>query len=116
MRRTDLRPRPPADHRSEPGYREWTKPTYGHCAVCGEEGPLERHHVIKRQHLRAEGLPVWDLRNSMLLGRYCRCHSRHTNAAVLIPLAAVPVEAQLYAVELLGEARAADYLARFYAG
>lgn len=110
-----MRPKPPADHRSEPGYREWTTPPpRGKCACCGEDGPRERHHVIKAQHLRAEGLPVYDLRNAMLLGRWCRCHSRHTNAAVKIPLRLVPPEAVEYALELLGPERGADYLSRHY--
>lgn len=29
MRRVPLRPAPPADHRAEPGYREWHRPIYG---------------------------------------------------------------------------------------
>jgi hypothetical protein len=77
--------------------------------------PLERHHVITEQTVRREHGDPWNLCNSMELGRYCACHRRHTSAAGRLPLTAVPDAALAFAVDLLGEARAADYLARYYA-
>lgn len=116
MRRSELLAKPPADLSSEPGYREWKKPTFGACSVCGATGRLERHHVIALQHCRMLGAPLFDLRDSMLLGAHCRCHRDQTSAAARIPLSKVPPEAREFAVELLGEPAAEEYLARFYAG
>jgi hypothetical protein len=114
MRRVPLEPKPPADHSAEPGWREWHQPIWGRCQCCGVPGRLERHHVILAQHVRAEGGAVYDLRNSLTLGRYCRCHRSHHQAAVRLPLSCVPAAALGFAVELLGEHQAAAYLARFY--
>ncbi len=116
MRRTPLIPRPPADHSHEPGYREWHAAISGRCEVCGMRGPLERHHVVAEQVVRREHGAVWDLSNSLELGRYCACHRRHTNAVSRLPRSAVPPSAERFAVELLGEDRAADYLSRYYSG
>jgi hypothetical protein len=108
--------KPPADHRDEPGYREWHEPVIGPCAVCGVRGTLVRHHVVREQDVRkAEGDP-WELRNSILIGAgySCRCHRRHHDHFRRISLSLVPAEAIAFARELLGAGAAEDYLARHY--
>ena len=114
MRRSPLRPKPPPDHRDEPGYWEWKALTWGECAVCGERGQLERHHVVSEQHVRREGGDPYALANSMLLGLFCRCHSRHTNAAERLPASAITAQNLAFMVSLLGEDRTAGYIARYY--
>lgn len=115
MKRTPLVAKPHVNG-SGPGRSEWKAPVYGYCAACGKHGLLLRHHVILEQHVRTAGGDPWDLRNSMTLGYYaCACHRDHHHAVRRLPLAKVPDVAIAFAVELLGEERAADYLARFYA-
>jgi ribosomal protein S14 len=89
----------------------------GRCEVCGRWGPVTRHHVIHRQHVRAKHGDEWDPRNSMIVGdRYgrCACHVRHHAAAQRIPLQKVPAAALEFAVELLGVGGAAAYWTRYY--
>lgn len=116
MKRTPLRPQPPAERRSDPGWREWHEPTYGRCEACGAAGLLIRHHVVLEQHVRSHGGDPWDLANSLLLGAYaCRCHSEHHAATRRLSLALLPDAALAFAVDLLGEQPAAIYLRRYYA-
>jgi hypothetical protein len=61
------------------------------------------------------GLPEWDPANRMdLCGR---CHFEHHYAQVnrKIPIERIPEHALAYAVDVLGETGAADYLRRRYA-
>lgn len=116
MKRTPMRDKPRVDHRSEPGYSEWTRHVFGRCGVCGVAGLNVRHHVVLEQHLRAQGLPAYDLRNALLIGdgRKCGCHRDHTAACARIPVSKVPDEAVRFVVELYG-AGAGAYLSRYYA-
>lgn len=115
MKRTPLRPRPPVDRSGEPGRREWKTPLVGRCANCGARGLLLRHHVIAEQHVRRAGGDPWDLANAMALGYYaCACHRDHHSAVRRLPLSRLPDNALAFAVDLLGEAGAADYLRRYY--
>jgi hypothetical protein len=116
VKRSPLRARPPADRRSEPGYVAWHAPVYGECAVCGKRDRLVRHHVVLQQHVRALGADPWDLRNSILIGSgfACSCHRSHHVACRRLPLDKVPDAAIVFAVLLLGEERAQDYLGRYY--
>lgn len=115
MKRTPLIARPGPDRRSEPGYRAWHTPAHGPCAACGTRGLLLRHHVVLEQTVRREGGDPWDLANALALGYYgCACHRQHHHATRRLPLAIVPPAAVAFAQALLGEARAADYLARYY--
>lgn len=98
----------------EPGYAEWHEPRSGRCAICGKPGLLLRHHVLYEQHVRREGGDPWDLRNSMDVGRYCTCHADHHAAVRRIPVRLIPQDAQDFIIELLGSARAALYVARYY--
>jgi len=88
------------------------------CAACGHTGPFQAHHVLYKQHLRAEGLPLWDPRNAL---RVCqenspaRCHQRHHNATGRINLTALTDANITFAFEALGAA-AYDYLHRYYDG
>lgn len=113
MRRAPLRLVPPADHSDEAGYREWHAAIFGQCACCGERGRLERHHVVKEQHVRAQHGDPWDLRNSLELGVWCACHRQHTVAAQKLPLTIVHDAAINFAVDLYGPAASA-YLSRYY--
>lgn len=101
----------------EPGRREWKKPHWGPCAACGLDDQLVRHHVVYEQHLRAEGLAgavVWDLRNALDLGMWCRCHARQHAGAQRLPASLLPAAALEFAVEVFGEGRAALYFSRYY--
>jgi hypothetical protein len=117
VRRSPLLAKPPADRSGEPGYRAWHAPVYGCCEVCAAgPGRLERHHVIHAQHVRAiDPAREWDLANSLLLFTHCRCHRDHTSAAARLPASKIPAEALEFAVELLGQERTEDYIARYYA-
>jgi hypothetical protein len=115
VKRTPLIARPGPDRRGEPGYREWHAPVQGRCAACGARGLLLRHHVVTEAHVRQAGGDPWALANAMALGYFaCACHRDHHHAVRRLPLARVPDAAIAFASELLGEARAADYLARYY--
>jgi hypothetical protein len=114
MRRSALRPRPPIDHSTEAGYREWHAPIFGCCSACGERGPLERHHVVTERHVRLAGGDPYDLRNSLELGRYCLCHRDHTSAARRLKVSVLTSEHLAFMVELLGEDRACAYVVRMY--
>ena len=113
-----MRVKAPVDRRSEPGYAAWHQPSFGPCAACGIPDRLIGHHVILAQHVRAldPGL-VWALANRLQLGSgaRCGCHSRHHAAVARLPLSIIPDAALAFASDLLGEAGAADYLARHYA-
>lgn len=105
----------------EPGREAWKTPTRGHCEGCGKPGLMQRHHVVKEQHVRRPptGGPAgdpWDMRNAMLLGfeHVCDCHERHTNKSKLIPLSKVSPATVSFARDLLGD-YAEDYLRREYA-
>lgn len=116
LRRSTMRPTPPVDHRSEPGYSAWHKPVWGYCAAC-DEGlqRLERHHVFHEQHVRAVRPDlVWDLRNSLKLGAHCRCHSRHTTAAERLSASLIGDEARTFGIEVFGDGAMELYVARYY--
>jgi hypothetical protein len=118
MRRSPLHRAPPPERSSEPGYREWHQPISGVCAICGRAGALQRHHVVLEQHIRqVDPARVWDLRGSMLLGVWCekRCHGRHHSAFRRLPASKLTPVHLGFMVELLGEDRAAIYVARYYA-
>jgi hypothetical protein len=76
-----------------------------------------RHHVALEQHVRREGGDPWDQRNAMLLGVFCRCHGDHhaPNGQRKLPLRKVPPAAVRFAVDLMGQDRAVEYLSRHYA-
>ena len=87
------------------------------CAACGKRASFQAHHVLYRQHLRAEGLPQWDVRGAL---RVCdeiagNCHARHHNRREPIALTKLTDENIAYAFEVLG-AGAYDYLRLRYAG
>lgn len=115
-RRHSLRARRKPADRTDPARAIWKVPHAGFCQ-CGCNRfalHLERHHVTTLEAIKAEGRMdvAWDLGNSMLLHELC--HSRHTSAFRKIRLEKVPELALAFAVDLLGEDRAALYLARHY--
>lgn len=100
-----------------PGEREWKTPRWGRCENCGWIAvvPLHGHHVVARQVLARAGLNQWDERNKMSL---CpRCHFEHEYGMEnrKIGLEKVPERALAFAVDVLGEDQAAEYLQRHYA-
>lgn len=123
MRRSPLRDRTAerqAVKFSEPGRAEWKRAHRGRCAACGEWGEMVRHHIVTEQRLRAEGYDgaiVWDLRNALDLCMWppCRAHARHHSGAHRLPRSIVPPAAVEFAIEVLGEHRAGDWFARYYA-
>lgn len=115
QRRSPLRQRPKKVSRTESEFL-WKQTVSGFCQ-CGCSRfslRLERHHVLDAQFLKRERhtAHLWDQRNSMLL--HPLCHARHTNAFRRIPIEAVPEAALAFAVDLLGEDRAAVEIARRY--
>ena len=93
---------------------KWKTVRRGPCAVCGRRQLIIRHHVVLEQHIRAAGGDPWDLRNSMDIGEFCRCHANHHSAVERIAFAKIPDEAVAFAIDLYGEAKADWYLERYY--
>lgn len=101
--------RPPARWRNAKGNR---------CEVPGCPNPrpgkrrLHLHHVVTRQVIRRNRGDQWDPAVGMTV---CdSCHSKHHHRTRPIPRSAVPAAAVAYAVQLMGEDRAEDYIARYY--
>lgn len=63
------------------------------------EGPLQAHHVVTQQQLRAAGRHdlLWTSRNGMTVCELA--HTRHTKAILRIPLDRVPDRAKAFAAE-----------------
>jgi 5-methylcytosine-specific restriction endonuclease McrA len=97
----------------EPGEMAWKERQSGRCENCGVSAlRLERHHVIELKHCKAEGLPLYDLENSILL---CpRCHSRHTSATERLSRRKLSAVALAFGEQRLGVERFGLYLARYY--
>jgi len=97
---------------------EWKILRYGKCSRCQKQGQLQRHHVYTRQLIRREHrLDLeYDLRNGLDLGAYCPCHGGHHSGVHRLPARLVPDSALLFGLELVGSARAAAYIRRYYAG
>ena len=113
QRRSPLRSRPKRQP-LEPGEAEWKRKRPGWCECCGHfEWILHGHHVLYLQVVRREGGPLFHPDNRMDLCSVC--HFRHHYASHKIPLWKVPAAARAFAVELLGEHRAAEFFARRYA-
>lgn len=84
------------------------------CRVCGKGGPWEAHHVITRRYLRVNGFEEWHPDNSL---RLCPpCHHKHTVAFRRVDVTSLTDRNIAYAVTLLGEAKALDYISRHYRG
>lgn len=73
---------------------------------------LERHHVVELKHCKAEGMPLFNLTNGMLL--CSRCHSRHTSATERLSRRRLPAAALVFGEQHLGADRFGLYLARYY--
>lgn len=127
MKRTQLARRSPLKGRSRllatrlkplsDAATEFKRPHWGHCQVCGEHGPVRRHHVIREQHVRAEGGDIYDTRNSMWVGvegLTCDCHEKHHNASRRIPARLIPAQALSFAIALMGVDQAHAYFEREY--
>ncbi len=86
------------------------------CRVpgCAEKGRVHQHHVVYRQEVRREGGDELDQRNALTL--CTRHHDRHHNRQEPIPLRVLRDENFAFAKDLLGAARAHEYLRRRYAG
>lgn len=114
-RYTPLRSRPKKLTRTEAEFA-WKDHGPGWCQCGCDRFSMhrERHHVLERSWLKQNGFGKhqWDIRNSMLLAP--ACHANHTSAFRRIPLESVPEAALAFAVDLLGEDRAALEIARRY--
>lgn len=87
------------------------------CAACGRaDRPWEAHHVVEKGHLKREG--IGDLMHPDNALRLCEypCHAQHTNAHKRLALSCLTDRNIAYAVILLGEQTAHNYLTRHYAG
>lgn len=116
MRHSPLRARPKKVTRTEAEFAWKDHRSAGPCQ-CGcfrFSMHLERYHILERSWLVKNGFGrhQWDQRNSMLL--HPLCHARHTNAFRRIPVEAIPEAALAFALDLLGEDRAAMEIARRY--
>jgi len=111
-----MRIKPPLDHRAEEGYAQWKASTFGECAACGQRDRLVRHHVVTESRVRAAGGNPYDLANSLSLGAgfRCSCHRDHHSACARLPISCLSDDALAFAVDLLGEHQAAEYLRRYY--
>lgn len=113
-RRTRPSARPAGVEEDYGARAEWKTARRGKCAVCGQRGVVLRHHVITERHVREANGDPWDLRNSMDVGAFCRCHANHHAAVRRIPLDLVPDAALTFAVDLYGDVKAAAYFVRYY--
>jgi hypothetical protein len=82
------------------------------CVMCGRgRSDWHPHHVVYKQHLRTQGKPLYDARNSM---RLCiNCHAAHHDRSKVVPLSKLTDEHLAYAFEVLGAA-AHYYLSQRY--
>lgn len=89
------------------------------CARCsktgGRQNPWEAHHVITKTYLKRNGLDQWHPDNALRLCVH-PCHEHHTTAFERLHLNCLLDRNIDYAVRLLGEDRAYDYLTRHYVG
>lgn len=71
------------------------------------------HHVVLKQHVEREHGDIWDPRNALSV---CRVHheKHHSGERWKIPTLCLRDENIEFAVELLGQARAAEYLRHRY--
>lgn len=101
----------------EPAERAWKRPRYGRCESCGliDTRPLHGHHIIARQVVARAGGDEWNPANRLDL--CARCHFNHEfgQANRKIAVDRIPERALAFAVDVLGEAGAADYIRRHYA-
>lgn len=85
------------------------------CAVCGDAGPYDAHHVVARARLKRMGLGLYlyDSRNCL---RLCdRDHERYTNRVLVIPTAKLTPENICFMWDVL-DAAGHNYLDRHYTG
>lgn len=92
---------------------DWQAVTADACAGCQSRTRLVRHHVVFEQHVIREGGDRWDPRNAMVV---CWACHMDLHATWDFPLPKLPDSALTFAAELLGGARAFDYLRRRYGG
>lgn len=78
------------------------------CAFCGLPGkPFEAHHVVKKQRLRARGLPEHDPRGAIRLCEglgTAKCHYRIEKGGEKLETAKLPQAAICYVWDCLGVA------------
>lgn len=100
-----------------PAERAWKLPRYGRCENCGliDDRPLHGHHVIARPILRrADPTLEFDPRVRMDLCDTCHMNHEFGQANRKIAVEKIPERCLAFAVDLLGEAVAADQLRRHY--
>lgn len=95
------------------GIRRWQEYPLENCEDCGSRQAINRHHVVYRQHVRAEHGDEWDPDNA--LGLCGSCHPRHHHQKTKLPLIRLRPENIAFAFRLLGTG-GYDYLRRRYAG
>lgn len=93
------------------------------CAKCGailgklaDDGrpiKFDAHHVVEKSYLKANGLPMYDGDNALLLCDYC--HLGQTNRLRPLEMQCLTDANIRYAFYLLGE-HAASYLSGHYTG
>lgn len=85
------------------------------CACCGRGGRMHGHHVVLARHVRKHGGDVWDLRNRLSVAPACHLAHHESSGRHRIALSVLRPENVQFAVGLLGEEAAREYLDRHYA-
>lgn len=91
------------------------------CRQCGEGRRLQAHHCITQAALRRMAVDedhaaklCADYRN--LIPLCPECHAGHHGRSRPLPLVVLPDSVFAFAREVMGDARAYEYLRRYYAG
>jgi hypothetical protein len=85
------------------------------CAVCGNPGEFDAHHVVAKQTLKKRGLVhrLYDPRNAL---RLCdRCHAEETACTLKVDTSELTDDNICFVWEVLKEA-GQNYLERHYTG
>lgn len=83
------------------------------CAVCETPGPWQPHHVVPKQWLDRQRLPLWDARNALRLCVPCHMNYEHGGRRVVVPEAKLVDVNICYIFEVRGLA-GMDFLLRKY--
>ena len=84
------------------------------CFCRWGDRAAQTHHCVYAQHCRNEGASTKDERNLVRVG--LRCHAAHHNRTKPYHLSILPDSVFEFAEEVMGPARAFNYLRRYYAG
>lgn len=93
-------------------FARWNAARGKTCVACGSRRYVQRHHVVKKQHVRNHGGDIWDPDNGLDVCDPCHDDHHQTRCLELRLLTEPNLD---FAFALLG-AYAYDYLRREYSG